>query len=330
MLPELFFSSPLSLLGTLLAVWLLHALTRWEGSYSSVSAFLQPQRYRWWRSMMAVMPGQSRALCHYCGDPASLRCSRCKAARYCSPTCQAGHWRSGHKTECRKDQPPREDLSQRRRSLERKNSEPYPAAEAVLYPYLDFVHHFQHAAASDADQQRVPVGLLNVGNTCYASAVLQCLAATAPFVALMSDSCGNHNSETSSSWSLVGEIAELMSEMSNSSTAVSPRPLLRRVGQIGRHLTFGQQEDSHDFFLALLDAIETELLQHVGGKDAVPDIRTRETTFIFHTFGGYMRNQVTPPCHHRRRSSSDVHLLTPMLLIISVPKLRACPAVGRR
>ncbi|CAL0303674.1 unnamed protein product [Lupinus luteus] len=38
--------------------------------------------------------------CAFCGSLSSRRCSRCKAARYCSVECQISHWRSGHKHEC--------------------------------------------------------------------------------------------------------------------------------------------------------------------------------------------------------------------------------------
>ncbi|KAK7313808.1 hypothetical protein VNO77_39010 [Canavalia gladiata] len=38
--------------------------------------------------------------CAFCGILCTTRCSRCKAARYCSMECQIGHWRAGHKYEC--------------------------------------------------------------------------------------------------------------------------------------------------------------------------------------------------------------------------------------
>ncbi|KAJ0263355.1 Ubiquitin carboxyl-terminal hydrolase 16 [Hirschfeldia incana] len=38
--------------------------------------------------------------CPVCYSPASTRCSRCKAVRYCSGKCQIIHWRQGHKNEC--------------------------------------------------------------------------------------------------------------------------------------------------------------------------------------------------------------------------------------
>ncbi|KAJ1399537.1 Zinc finger, MYND-type [Sesbania bispinosa] len=38
--------------------------------------------------------------CAVCYSPTTMRCSRCKAVRYCSGKCQISHWRQGHKDEC--------------------------------------------------------------------------------------------------------------------------------------------------------------------------------------------------------------------------------------
>ncbi|KAK7317452.1 hypothetical protein RJT34_01703 [Clitoria ternatea] len=44
--------------------------------------------------------GRRHGACAFCGNLSTTRCSRCKAARYCSMKCQIRHWRSGHKNEC--------------------------------------------------------------------------------------------------------------------------------------------------------------------------------------------------------------------------------------
>ncbi|KAF1873313.1 hypothetical protein Lal_00027351 [Lupinus albus] len=38
--------------------------------------------------------------CAVCYSPTTMRCSHCKAVRYCSGKCQIIHWREGHKDEC--------------------------------------------------------------------------------------------------------------------------------------------------------------------------------------------------------------------------------------
>ena len=39
-------------------------------------------------------------ICAVCGVPSQSKCSRCRAASYCSSDCQAKHWKAGHKKQC--------------------------------------------------------------------------------------------------------------------------------------------------------------------------------------------------------------------------------------
>ncbi|KAK8648242.1 hypothetical protein V6N13_129002 [Hibiscus sabdariffa] len=52
--------------------------------------------------VIPVVPIPERGLhaCARCSGPATTRCSRCKAVRYCSGRCQIIHWRQVHKEEC--------------------------------------------------------------------------------------------------------------------------------------------------------------------------------------------------------------------------------------
>ena len=48
--------------------------------------------------------------CSFCakfqrvGQKKLQKCSRCLSARYCDSDCQRGHWRAGHKQECRREE----------------------------------------------------------------------------------------------------------------------------------------------------------------------------------------------------------------------------------
>ncbi|XWS27439.1 hypothetical protein CRYUN_Cryun26dG0115300 [Craigia yunnanensis] len=52
--------------------------------------------------VIPVVPSSKNGLhvCARCFGPATTRCSRCKAIRYCSGRCQIIHWRQVHKQEC--------------------------------------------------------------------------------------------------------------------------------------------------------------------------------------------------------------------------------------
>lgn len=76
-----------------------------------------------------------------------------------------------------------------------------------------------------------------------------------------------------------------------------PSVQLRNVKRLGKQFTFGRQEDSHELFLRLVEAVEAVQLLEAGGK-ARHDLRSRETCLIHHVFGGYTRSQVRPTgCH---------------------------------
>ncbi|GFH12551.1 ubiquitin carboxyl-terminal hydrolase 36/42, partial [Haematococcus lacustris] len=73
--------------------------------------------------------------------------------------------------------------------------------------------------------------------------------------------------------------------------AVNPKAITRQVRRIASHFTPGRQEDAHDLYLAMLAQMEGVLLHGLGGREAHPDMRSRETTFMGHCFLGYVRYQ---------------------------------------
>ncbi len=52
------------------------------------------------------------------------------------------------------------------------------------------------------------------------------------------------------------------------------------------------QEDSHELFVGMVEQMEGVMLHQEGGKLAVPDVRSQETTFIGHCFTSYTCLQV--------------------------------------
>jgi ubiquitin C-terminal hydrolase len=173
----------------------------------------------------------------------------------------------------------------------------------------------------------IPKGLVNLGNTCFLNATLQCLAYLPPFcqclIMLDVPSSGKlcpGQRITSHMRQLFKKVHGLELHDDNASanksnkTVVTPQQIVRDVptlGSIGSRNGYkfrpGRQEDAHEFLVYLLDAMHDGELkaaginQHVRGwRDQLPIPRLDETTFIHRVFGGYLRSQVCcTNCDHR-------------------------------
>ena len=140
----------------------------------------------------------------------------------------------------------------------------------------------------------IGAGLQNHGNTCFMNATLQCLTYTAPFVNyLIYD---NHNGSCKlegfcMSCAMQDHVARCMT---SSDKAIDTKPFVDNLESIAKHMTFGNQEDAHEFLRYALDAMQKSSLG--GRKDLDP--LSKETTVINQIFGGYLRNQIVcVKCH---------------------------------
>ena len=259
--------------------------------------------------------------CYVCGKKSKFRCSKCKQVKYCSRECQRAHW-AVHRKECGKARPAAPkggggpaanggaSGAERARPAEKAAAatpdeprEEAPQPEHVLCPYDDL------RALAGGPTLTVPTGLRNVGNTCFANAALQCLAYTPAFLGyLRSEAHRRSCVKPAGSWCALCEIQDtFLNYVGADGGAISPRSFLRRIQKIGKHFTYGYQEDSHDFVLQVLDAVQGILLQEYGGEEHLP-ARTQESSLVWHIFGGYSRNQVVcTECDHVSKTF-DGHL----------------------
>lgn len=229
--------------------------------------------------------------CAACGGPGSFPCNGCSSAAYCSAPCQQKDWALRHRQQCkrlRRLQPraagpahgrsgarvaagavPAAAAPPRCARPQESNSTP-PVPKHVLFPYADFKQLLQ-----SVPQRKAPVGLVNVGNSCYANSLLQALLATPALASYLVS--GRHTEScvkpSPSDWCALCELQGLAQAAYRDGgdgparrDAISPLPLLKHVRRLGRQFCFGQQEDSHELYVRLVEAMEQIQLAEAGGR----------------------------------------------------------------
>ncbi|WOH03053.1 hypothetical protein DCAR_0522444 [Daucus carota subsp. sativus] len=257
--------------------------------------------------------------CARCYAPSTTRCSRCKSVRYCSGRCQIMHWRQVHKHECQQleysssssspkdlsdDKPVRERVlfddnlaSGNMQGRHENATTEYMSHQHMLFPYEDFVKFFQCRTFNLS-----PRGLVNCGNSCYANAVLQCLTYTKPLTIFF---LRRTHSRTccSKDWCLMCELEQHVAMLTESGGPLSPSRLLSHMGSINRHISYGSQEDAHEFLRYVVTSMQSICLEKLGGENKL-DTKLQETTFIHHTFGGRLISKVKClRCYHESERS---------------------------
>jgi len=169
-----------------------------------------------------------------------------------------------------------------------------------------------------------PRGMVNLGNTCFLNATLQCLLYMPSFchsITSLPASCYETNGGGShvrgqkitmvlrNLSRMAHGIAALEKQEAPRTKAIQPKSLVKIITscKTGSHrFRPGRQEDAHELLVHLLDAMhEGELFaaginpQSSGWRDRLPIPRLDETTFVHRIFGGYFRSQLRCKCGYK-------------------------------
>ncbi|XP_042504700.1 ubiquitin carboxyl-terminal hydrolase 16-like [Macadamia integrifolia] len=154
----------------------------------------------------------------------------------------------------------------------------------VIFPYDLFVKLY-----NSEKLELCPFGLTNCGNSCYANAVLQCLAFTLPLTSYLLR--GLHSKACSKKeWCFTCEFEGLILKAKEGKSPLSPIGILSQIQSIGSHLGCGREEDAHEFLRYAIDAMQSVCLKEAAVNTV--DQMAEETTLVGLIFGGYLRSKI--------------------------------------
>ena len=139
-------------------------------------------------------------------------------------------------------------------------------------------------------------GLQNQGNTCFLNSILQCLVHLYPFrrsLQWWADKTKakisvNSADKAFQSFSVSRELCILTKQLTESNKgSLPPSAFVRHLRSVCRTMHLGNQEDSHEYLLGLLQGLEKE---QVGSKTL--DSGSLQTTVVRRLFGGWMQSRV--------------------------------------
>ncbi|XP_019185636.1 PREDICTED: ubiquitin carboxyl-terminal hydrolase 17-like isoform X2 [Ipomoea nil] len=132
-----------------------------------------------------------------------------------------------------------------------------------------------------------PFGLLNCGNSCYANAVLQCMAFTRPITYYLLQ--GLHTKTCQKiDWCFICEFECLILKGREGMSPLSPIGILSHIQKIGSCLIRGREEDAHEFLRYAVDTMQSIFLKEAGAKGHFAE----ESTLVGLTFGGYLCSKI--------------------------------------
>eukprot|EP00796_Vickermania_ingenoplastis_P007386 gene7386-5200_t len=141
-------------------------------------------------------------------------------------------------------------------------------------------------------------GLENMGNTCFANAVLQAIAYTPALAQYFATSFRSANSQIGAPHDFAYALGETVRQMhlnnigGRGGGAIRPTLLMKHLRNLSPHFQLGRQCDAHEFAVQLLFAAQKAILFRHVGTTKLPH-RATTTTALLRICGGFLLSQVS-------------------------------------
>ncbi|KAG7541626.1 Papain-like cysteine peptidase superfamily [Arabidopsis thaliana x Arabidopsis arenosa] len=135
-----------------------------------------------------------------------------------------------------------------------------------------------------------PCGLINVGNSCFANVVFQCLMFTPPLTTYFIQQFHSRACTKKEQCFTCG-FEKLVLKAKEGKSPLSPNGLLSQLHNIGIFLGNGKEEDAHEFLRFVVDTMQSVCIK-ASEYDMPKSSKLEDTTLIGLTFGGYLRSKI--------------------------------------
>eukprot|EP01084_Bolivina_argentea_P300534 518240_1 len=146
-------------------------------------------------------------------------------------------------------------------------------------------------------------GLRNLNNSCFMNSIIQCLAYTQPFQNYLhqkihANKCAtnrsNNGNKKKNNICFMCELDTLLFNIINRrwDFALSPTKLFNNLPLLSSSLIPGRQEDSHEFWTALIKHLQYSVIKPHKNRNKKLSISIQETSIIYKIWGGYLRSQI--------------------------------------